>query len=59
VFALECNQGGRLSFDMAFKEYKKSFENRTSFTFSIGIYIWLFGVALFFWAETIRNRKDR
>lgn len=60
VFALECDKGGRLRFDEAYRDYEKSFQNRTSFTsFSIVILIWLFGVLLFFWAESYANRKVR
>ena len=59
VFALECDKGGRLRFDKAVKDYEQDFKHSLSFTFSIGIYIWLFGVLLVFWALSVRNRKER
>lgn len=59
VFALECDKGGRLRFDKAVKDYEQDFKHSLPFTLPFSIYIWLFGVLLFFWAESFRNRKER
>ena len=59
VFALDCEKGIGLNFDNALARYKSHFEYGQSSTFVIFIPSWLFGLILFYWAETIRNRKDR
>lgn len=58
VFALDCGDGSELDFFKSLESYKKSYGSRLTSWRSFPACLLLFCIAVTFWAETIRNRKD-
>lgn len=59
VFALDCGEDTGLEFKKSIKSYTLNFNSRQSLSsWAIDLFITFFACALFFWAETVRNRKS-